>query len=148
MTTEPPHPYNDITGRREIREDLRSALGYPIRPNIYSIQFIQNGYACYLEVVEADEGELLPLNEEKIPTWKTTLVPLTQFGSEDGTLLFPPEILFEENLDHFLTMISPFDFTPLGIDLFTDEVEELIREEYCRDQGPNNSPRKPSSSSD
>ena len=41
MTTEPSHPYNDITGRREIREDLRSALGYPIRPDIYSIQFIQ-----------------------------------------------------------------------------------------------------------
>ena len=41
MTTEPSHPYNDITGRREIREDLRSALRYPIRPDIYSIQFIE-----------------------------------------------------------------------------------------------------------
>jgi len=44
MTTEPPHPYNSITGRREIREDLRSVLGYPIQPDIYSIQLIQEEY--------------------------------------------------------------------------------------------------------
>ncbi len=52
--------------------------------------------------------------------------------TDDETLLFPPESPFERNLEEFFRTISPFDFTPLGIDLFTDEVEELIREELDR----------------
>ena len=134
MTTEPPHPYSDINGRRETREDLRSALGYPIRPDIYSIQFIQNAYTCYIEVVEADDPDFDPMAEQEIPRWKTDLVSLFQFRTEGDRPSFSPDRDFAANLAHFLELISPFDFTPLRIDLFTGEVNELIQEEYCRDQ--------------
>ena len=88
MTSDPHHPYHDIQGRQEILEKLRTGLGYPIRPDIYAIHFIQNADACYLEVVEEDEDEPLPLQNKAVPTWKTSLVPLTQFITKDETLTF------------------------------------------------------------
>lgn len=61
-----------------------------------------------------------------------TVTPLAPLRAGERNGLYTPERSFEENLEAFLNDTSPFDFTPLGIDLYTHEVWELILEERGR----------------
>ena len=130
MTQASTHPYHGIIGRRDITTELRERIGYPIKPDIYAVFFVQNSEICSLEIVERDESELDNDTDELFSRWKTTVTPLIPFRNSEQDGLYGPGRNFEDNLAAFLESIEPFDFTPLGIDLHTHEVWELILEEY------------------
>ncbi|MCC5804916.1 MAG: DUF4145 domain-containing protein [Opitutales bacterium] len=113
--------------RKDILHDIINNWKYPVLPEIVSICFMQDAYGCHLEVTRKIEDPCIdPFEEEPTYSFKTESESLNMFRDHLQKKLFSPDKSIDENLDTFWKVTQAFDVIPIGLDIYTDEICDLL----------------------